>query len=88
MSYFPNPHGATGQIIQIDLPRVMIQDRDSMEKVVLVSGDTRIEKGRDILMGSDLRPDDFIISLGTPNTQGQMEAKFIRVIPNPEFLTE
>ena len=30
---------------------------------------------------NDLKLDDFVVVIGTPNTQGQIEAKFIRVMP-------
>ena len=86
MDYFPNAHGATGKIIKIELPNVIVQDRDNIEKVLLIDTDTKIQKGRDIILTTDLKIDDFIVVIGTPNEKGMIEAKLIRLIPSPEFL--
>ena len=38
------------------------------------------------LKAENLKVDDFVIIIGDPNAQGQIEAKFIRVMPAPELL--
>jgi hypothetical protein len=86
MGDFPNAHGAAGQIISMNLPTIIVKDKDGTEKVVLIKDETSIERGRDILKDSDLKIDDFVVIIGTPNSQGQIEAKLIRAIPQPEFL--
>ena len=78
---FPNAHGAIGKIIKIELPTIIVEDKDSTEKVVLIKDDTKIEKMRVEIMPSDLAIDDFLVVIGSPNAQGQIEAKFIRVMP-------
>lgn len=80
---FPNAHGAAGKIIKIELPTLIVSDKDSTEKVVLLKGDTKIQKMREEIKTSDLKIDDFIVVIGVPNTNGQVEAKFIRVMPEP-----
>lgn len=84
---FPNAHGSIGKIIKIELPTIIVQDQDKTEKVVLIKDDTKIQKMRDTITVADLEIDDFIVVIGSPNDQGQIEAKFIRVIPEPNFLT-
>ena len=85
---FPNDHGAMGKVIKIELPTIIVQDQqDQTEKVILIKDDTKIQKARDSLISTDLELDDFIVVIGSPNNQGQIEAKFIRVIPSPNFLT-
>jgi hypothetical protein len=84
MGYFPNAHGATGKIVKIELPNIIV--KDNTEKTILISNDTTIAKGRDGIGAADLKVDDFIIAIGTPDDKGVIEAKFIRVIPSPEFL--
>ena len=88
MNYFPNAHGATGKIIKIELPSVIVQDKDNTEKVILIKDDTKIQIGRTEIKTGSLKMDDFIIVIGAPNEQGQIEAKLIRVIPRPEFLKQ
>jgi hypothetical protein len=78
---FPNAHGAIGKIIKTELPTIIVQDRDNTEKVVLINDDTQIQKVRNIMTTNDLKVDDFVIVIGSPNSQGQIEAKFIRVMP-------
>ena len=86
--YFPNAHGATGKIIKIELPNVMVQDKENTEKVITINPDTTIQKDRVNITAADLHVDDFVVTIGAPNDTGVIEAKFIRVIPSPEFLTQ
>ena len=78
---FPNAHGAIGKIIKIELPTMIVQDKDNTEKVILMKNDTQIQKLKDNIQTTDLKIDDFVVVIGTPNQQGQIEAKFIRIMP-------
>lgn len=78
---FPNAGGAIGKIIKIELPTLIVQDKDNVEKVILTNDDTQIEKMRQPAQTTDLKVDDFIVVIGAPDEQGQIEAKFIRVMP-------
>ncbi len=86
MDRFPNAHGATGKIIKIEAPKIIVQDNDHTEKIVLIQSNTEIERGRFEIKVEDLKVDDFIVVLGTPDDTGVIDAKLIRVIPSPEFL--
>ena len=80
----PNAHGAIGRIIKTDLPIVTVMDdKDKVEKVVLVNDNTEIRRMRDKINKEDLKVDDFIVVIGDPNAQGQIEAKLIRLLPAP-----
>ena len=85
--YFPSAHGATGKIIKVENQSIIVQDKDNTEKIILIKDDTKIQKVREEIVKTDLKLDDFVVVIGTPNAQGQIEAKLIRVIPAPEFLT-
>jgi hypothetical protein len=78
---FPNASGAIGKIIKIALPTIIVQDKDNTEKVVLINDDTKIQKIKELVTLNDLTIDDFIVVIGNPNSQGQIEAKFIRIMP-------
>ena len=78
---FPNANGAIGKIIKIELPTIIVQDKDNTEKVVYVDNNTKIEKMMQSISFSDLSVNDFVVVIGSPNEQGQVEAKFIRVMP-------
>ena len=69
---FPNAHGAIGKIIKIELPTIIVQDKDNTEKVVLIKDDTKIQKMRENIATNDLKIDDFIVVIGSPNDKGQI----------------
>ena len=83
---FPNTHGATGKIIKIELPTIIVQDKDNTEKIILIKDDTKIQKMMKDINMNELAVDDFIIVIGSPNDKGQIEAKLLRVMPAPELL--
>jgi hypothetical protein len=81
MDNFPNANGAIGKIIKITLPTIIVQDKDGTEKVVLLQSDTQIQELKNSMTANDLKVDDFIVVIGTPNQQGQIGAKLIRILP-------
>jgi len=83
---FPNAHGAIGKIIKIELPTIIVQDKGNIEKVVLIKDDTKIQKMMTSITASDLAVNDYTVVIGSPNEQGQIEAKLIRIMPSPELL--
>ena len=85
---FPNAYGAIGKIIKIELPTIIVQDQDKTEKVILIKDGTKIQKMRENITTNDLKIDDFIVVIGSPNDKGQIEAKFIRIMPSPDFLNQ
>jgi len=80
---FIGAHGVFGQIIKIDGSTVIIKGSDNMEKILLIEDDTIIERFREAIKINDLKVDDYIVVIGEPNDAGQIEAKFIRLLPNP-----
>jgi hypothetical protein len=78
---FPNANGAIGKIINITLPTIIVADKDNTEKVILIKDDSKIQKMRAEIKASDLVINDFVTIIGSPNDSGQIEAKFIRVMP-------
>lgn len=83
----PNAHGAVGKIISINLPTMIVQDKENTEKVIVLNTDTKIQELRNAIESTDIKIDDFVVVIGAPNEQGQIEAKFIRIIPQPDSLT-
>ena len=79
----PGGHGAVGKIVSIALPLVLVSGPDNIEKTIVISDSTEILKYRDDITTTDLKVGDFIVVLGTPNDDGQVEAKLIRTIPPP-----
>ncbi len=80
---FSSAHGVSGKIIKVDLPTIVIDGQDNVEKVVLIKDDTVIRSLRENIKPTDLKADDFVVVIGSPDDKGQIEAKLIRIIPSP-----
>lgn len=74
-------YGVFGKIIKIELPTLVIKGEKDVEKIVLLKDDTIIERFREKISSKELKVDDNVVIIGSPNEQGQIEAKMIRVMP-------
>ncbi|MDO8676842.1 MAG: hypothetical protein Q7K16_04350 [Candidatus Azambacteria bacterium] len=94
---FIDSHGASGQILKVDpstdstgslqagsgQAELIIKGQDGVEKIIVIKEDTSIARLRETIKISDLKINDSVAIIGSPNEQGQIEAKFIRVLPEP-----
>jgi hypothetical protein len=78
---FIEGHGTFGEIIKIEGNNLIVKGRENIEKIVLVNEKTVIKSGFKDIKISDLKVGDIIVIIGSPNEQGQIEAKLIRVFP-------
>lgn len=76
---FINAHGTFGSIIKVDGNTVVIKGKNDVEKTVLVSDKTTVSNRRENLKISDIKVDDQAVVIGSPNEEGQIEAKLIRL---------
>ena len=76
-------HGSVGKIVSIQMPVMVIADANTVETTVHITNDTLIRKFRDEISSKDLAVGDTVVVLGTPDAQGQIDAKLIRVMPIP-----
>ena len=82
---FIEAHGVFGSVIKIDTSTssgqatLIVKGKDNVEKTILVSDKTTISNRRDVIKFDGLKIDDQVVIIGSPNEQGQIEAKFIRV---------
>ena len=79
----PGAFGATGKVIKINLPTILVAGPDNIEKTVLVSSTTLIRELQDSDDATSIQIGDYVAVIGAPNNQGEIEAKFIRVMPAP-----
>ncbi len=79
-----NAHGAVGRIIKVESPNIIVLDKDQTEKIVKINEDTSILERKEKVDKNILAVDQFVIVIGNPNDTGQIEAKLIRIMPNPE----
>ncbi len=80
---FIEGHGTFGQIIKINGSTLIIEGRDKVEKIISVKDGTEIRELRNTLKIDDLKINDYVVVIGEPNDSGQIEAKFIRIMPAP-----
>ncbi len=78
----PNKNGSNAEV---GFPRsLVVKDRENMERIVVLSSETVIRRNRDSLTWTDLKLNDQIIVIGTPDSTGKIEAKLIRLgLPPP-----
>ncbi len=74
-------HGTKGYIIKISSTTLTIKDQDGTEKEILISDKTAVRSFRNEISASDLKIDDQVAIIGSPNNAGQIEARLIRVLP-------
>jgi hypothetical protein len=79
-----NAHGAVGKIIKVELPTIVVFDgKDQTEKIIIIDDKTEIRRMRDVVSKEELKIDENVVVIGSPNSSGQIEAKLIRFIPAP-----
>ncbi len=83
---FTSGHGAVGKVLRLELPNIIVED-NGIEKIVVIKDNTKILKQREEVKKEDIKVDDFLMVIGAPNDQGQIEAKFIRLMPFPPELS-
>lgn len=74
-------HGATGKIVKITLPTILVSGYDNTEKIIRLDDDTVIREFRNELTPQNLKVDDMIVVIGSPNDAGEIQAKLIRILP-------
>jgi hypothetical protein len=79
----PGGHGAVGEIVSINLPQIIVSGPDNLEKTILVGTSTVVRRFQENIQSSELKTNDFVVVIGNPNDSGQVEAKLIRIMPNP-----
>ncbi len=80
---FMNAHSATGSVIKVDTSTLIIKGSDGIEKNILIGNNTLIRRFQNTISPADIKVDDQVVVLGVPSTTGQIEARFIRVMPQP-----
>jgi len=81
---FIEGHGAFGEIIELKDNGFVVKGRGDIEKVIVTTKDTVIKKGMKTVK-DDLKVDDQVVIIGSPNKEGQIEAKLIRVFDGKDM---
>ncbi|OGF67646.1 hypothetical protein A3B26_03380 [Candidatus Giovannonibacteria bacterium RIFCSPLOWO2_01_FULL_48_47] len=68
-----------GKITEIHDGGFTIIDENDREKSILIESDTRVRKGRQFITKEALRVGSYVIVVGSPNDEKQIEARVIRI---------
>lgn len=79
----PGGHGAAGLVVSVGSSSLIVAGPDNIEKVISIKGDTEVRRFRDLATSSDIRLEDFVVVLGSPDDAGQINARLIRILPSP-----
>ncbi|MDQ5955223.1 MAG: hypothetical protein QG621_226 [Patescibacteria group bacterium] len=79
-SFMPEGHGAIGVISSTSLPILIMRSRENDDIEVLVSSSTVVVGGA-ARSPADLTLDQTVVIVGSPDTSGILQARFIRVLP-------
>jgi hypothetical protein len=80
---FIESNGVFGQILKIEGNNIVIKGRNDVENVIVTNDKTVIKRFNETVKISDLKTDESIVVIGEANSQGQIEAKLIRLMPVP-----
>lgn len=72
-------HGAFGSVVKKERSKLVIKGTDNAERIVLITKNTSIVKGREQAEEKDIKEGSRVVVLGTPNNKGQIEARLIRI---------
>lgn len=80
-SNFFTPHGEYGEILSVNgTSSIIIKDSGGNENTILISPGATIRQDYQTLLPQNLKAGQDIVVIGQPNDQGQIEARFIRVL--------
>ncbi|MDE1875043.1 MAG: hypothetical protein KGI79_00225 [Patescibacteria group bacterium] len=80
---FSPSHGAVGKVVSVTLPSFVVESPDNREETVIVDNGTSVRMFRGNASTTDIKPDEFVVVLGEPDQAGDIEARFVRVMPAP-----
>jgi len=80
-NFFLSTSGGAGKIVKIALPKIAIEDASGVEKIIVVDSDTIVKQMRYTVDADTLKIGDTIVVLGSPDQNGEIDAKLIRLMP-------
>jgi hypothetical protein len=75
----PTMHGVAGVVIDVGSSTIFVQDPSGNEASVFIASGTPIREMNEEILPGDIVVGDGVTVIGDPDTNGQVEARFIRV---------
>lgn len=76
-------HGVVGTVIDLGTSTISVENQQNTEQSVAVSSGTAIRDGDENLTLAEVVVGDQIAVIGEPNSEGQIDARFIRILSDP-----
>lgn len=80
---FMDANGLFGQIIKVDGHNFIIRGKNDMEVFIRLNDGTIIKRFKETVAPRDLTINDMAVIIGEPNNVGQIDARFVRLLPPP-----
>ncbi len=77
-------HGTFGSILRVATGTIAVSGNDGAEKIIAISSSTVIRDHFDAVQESDLTIGDTVVVIGAPDSQGQIDARLIRVLQDKQ----
>ena len=74
-------HGVVGTVIDLGTSTISVEDEEDNEQSVVVPSGTSIRQGGDTVVIGEMNVGDQIAVIGEPDADGQIVARFIRILP-------
>ncbi len=89
--HLPTPDGTFGKIISISneasTTTLVVNSAQNPEEKIIINSDTLVRDRVNTVSASALGIGSYVVVLGAPNDQGEIEAKLVRVVPSPSTTT-
>lgn len=76
-----NHHGLAGRVISLSPPNFLVSGPDGVERLVLTTTSTEFSRFHERVSFGDLHQGDAVVILGMPTTNGEVGARFVRIMP-------
>jgi hypothetical protein len=81
---FIDGHGTAGNVIQIADDFLIVRGQENVEKTISTAKSTIIRRGREMISLKDIPLDANVVVIGSPRSDGTIEAKLIRIFASGE----
>jgi hypothetical protein len=90
--HIPSPDGILGEIVSATTDSsgtttLVISSPQKPEEKIIVDGNTVIRDHEDTVTASSLTTGTYAVVIGAPNSDGELHASLVRIVPSPEELS-
>ncbi len=80
----PGAYGAAGTVMSVTVPTFVVSQPDQTEKIIRMATTTAIRFERTNTTTAAIAPGSFVVVVGTPGANDELDATLIRLLPPPD----